>query len=81
MSFKISWDAERIITELRRAHAQAASPYNDGFSAWHCKKDLLEIKYALDYMVQNLPNFSDLEAKYHEEKAKQQTWKVLNERL
>lgn len=81
MSFRISWDAERIITELRQAYAQASSPYSDGFNAWGCKKDLLEVKYALDYMIEQLPNFSHLEAEYHEEKAKQTTWRTLNGRV
>lgn len=81
MSFKITWDADRIISELRACTAQASSSYNDGFSAWGCKQDLLRVKYALDEMLNRCPNFSDLEAKFHEEMAKQKTWRVLNDKM
>ena len=81
MSFRISWDSQKIIDDLQKAYSQAASPYNDGFSAWGCKKDLLEVKYALDGMIERLPNFGHLEKEYTEEKSKETTWKVLNGRV
>ena len=81
MSFKINWDADRIISELRSCTAQAASSYNDGFSAWGCKQDLLRVKYALDEMLEQCPYFSDLETKFHEEMAKQKTWRTLNDKM
>lgn len=80
MSFKITWDADKIISELHRCSAQANSAYNDGFSAWSCKKDLLLVKYALDEMLERCPTFSG-EKEFHEEMAKQKTWKTLNGRL
>ena len=73
----ITWDADKIISDLRTAAAQVNSPYNDGFSAWHCKQDLLKVKYALDAMLDQTPNFSHMEAKFHEQMAKEQTWKIL----
>lgn len=81
MGFKISWDADKIINDLARCYAQAASPFNDGFSAWNCKKDLLKVKYDLDEKVARLPNFGHLETEFHEEIAKSKTWKVLNDKM
>ena len=78
MTFKITWDADRIISELNRCAAQASSSYNDGFSAWGCKRDLLRVKYALDEMLERCPNFSDVEKHFHEDMAKQKTWDRLN---
>lgn len=81
MSFKITWDTDRIIRELSACTAQASSAYNDGFSAWGCKRDLLLVKYALDEMLKNCPTFSETEEKFHEEMAKQKTWKALNGKM
>jgi len=81
MGFRITWDADKIISDLHACSAQASSAYNDGFSAWHCKKDLLRVKYALDGMLERCPNFSYEEEKFHEEMAQQKTWKVLNDKM
>lgn len=77
MGFKITWDVPRILAELRQCAAQVSSPYNDGFSAWHCKQDLLQVKYALDQMLQDLPHFED-EDEWIEQQQKQQVWQILN---
>lgn len=79
MGFKISWDADKIVNELRRCYAQAASPYNDGFSAWHCKRDLLQVKYELDAMLKDLPKFGEAEADWMEQQQKRQMWKELQQ--
>ena len=81
MGFKITWDADKIISDLRACTAQASSSYNDGFSAWGCKKDLLRVKYALDEMLNRCPNFSHEEEKFHKEMAKEKTWKTLNDKM
>ena len=71
------WDADDILNQLRSCSAQVNSSYNDGFTAWACKKDLLRIKYALDEMLESSPNFSEVEASFHEDMAKQKTWKKI----
>ncbi len=81
MSFKITWDTDKIIGDLRACTAQASSHYNDGFSAWGCKRDLLLVKYALDEMLEKCPNFSHEEEKFHDEMSKKKIWKTLNGRV
>jgi len=81
MGFRITWDADKIISDLSACSSQASSVYNDGFSAWHCKKDLLRVKYALDEMLERCPSFSHEEETFHKEMAKQKTWKVLNDKM
>jgi hypothetical protein len=76
MSFRITWDSDQIIGDLHRCATQVASPYNDGFSAWGCKQDLLQVKYELDAMLQDLPAFAD-EADYIRELEKKTVWKTL----
>jgi hypothetical protein len=73
------WDVPQIISALRAAAAETASPYNDGFTAWHCKQDLLQVKYALEHMLKDLPTFAD-EPQYIQELEKQQVWHVLTKK-
>ena len=79
MGFRIRWDVPRIIAELRAAAAETASPYNDGFTSWGCKQDLLQVKYALDAMLKDLPKFVG-EDEYITELEKQQVWQTLNKK-
>ena len=81
MGFRITWNADKIISDLRACTAQAVSKYNDGYSAWDCKKDLLRVKYALDEMLERCPTFSTVEDSFHEDMSKQKTWKVLNDKM
>lgn len=76
MGFKISWDVPKIISDLRSCAAQVSSPYNDGFTGWSCKQDLLQVKYMLDDMIKDLPRFEG-EEEYIRELEKQQVWKTL----
>jgi hypothetical protein len=80
MGFVKRWDAEAIKSQLTRCAIEACSGYNDGYSQWNCKKDLLDIKYMLDDMLERIPTFSNLEDEYHEEREKERAWKVLNEK-
>lgn len=79
MGFKITWDSAQILRDLRQCAAQAASPYNDGFTAWGCKQDLLQVKYELEQMLQVLPTFAG-EEEYVRELEKKTVWKTLNRR-
>ncbi len=76
MSFIIKWDADQIVSDLRLAAGQVGSAYNDGFSAWMCKQDLLKVKYALDDMLSDLPTFAG-EKEYCEKLEQEKTWKIL----
>ena len=79
MSFRITWDRKLIENQLRAMSAQVNSHFNDGFIQWEIKKDLLEIKYLLDEILETSPTFSG-EPEYLEEQAKRKTWKTLNEK-
>ena len=73
----ITWDVDKIINDLRACSAQMNSPYNEGYSQWGCKKDLLTIKYELDRILNNATTFSYLEEEWLEEQSKKETWEVL----
>lgn len=76
MGFKVTWDVPKILADLRGCAAQVASPYNDGFSAWHCKQDLLQVKYELDRMLRDLPKFAD-EDEWIRQQEKRDVWRHL----
>ena len=80
MSFIKRWDADNIIRDLGACYAQVASGYNDGFTQWACKKDLIRVKYALEEMLENSPNFGG-EDEFIAEMEKQKTWKKLNAKV
>ena len=79
MSFIKRWDADKIISELRHCTAQAGSVYNDGFTAWGCKQDLLQVKYELERMLRDLPTFAG-EDEYCREQEKQDVWRTLKQK-
>ncbi len=79
MGFRITWDVPKTLADLRACAAQVANPYNDGFSQWHCKQDLLQVKYTLDAMLKDLPKFEG-EDHYISELEKQQVWLALSKK-
>lgn len=80
MSFIIRWDADDIIRQLQRCAHEMNSPYNDGFSSWTCKKDLLTVQYELNELLRKSPSFSHVEREFLEEQNKKHSWKILNEK-
>ena len=69
----------QIVRDLRAAAAQAGNARNDGFAAWGCKQDLLQVKYMLDDMLKDLPKFSG-EEEYITELEKKQVWNAINKK-
>ena len=54
-------ELEAAYAVVRRAIVEISSPYNDGFSAMYCKKDLWLLKCWLNEVYDDLPRFSDEE--------------------
>lgn len=79
---KIDWNANHVIAELGKMYRGATDPYVTGWNNWPCKQDLYRVKFALDEMLSNTPNFSGEQEWLEEqriEREKQQVWKKLNE--
>ena len=77
MGFRKPMDYNQVHHQIYMSGVEMRSKYNDGFTQWEIKKDLLEIKYLLDEIVETSPTFSG-EQEYFEEQAKRKTWKILN---
>ena len=77
MTYRMTWDVPQILNQLRACAGQVASPYNDGWNSWHCKQDLLQIKYELEQILENLPKFSG-EEEFCREQEKRVVWRRLS---
>ena len=75
MGFTKRWNTQDVVNQLRQCSAEVNSGYNDGFTAWACKQDLYRVKFALDEMLKQSPEFAG-EQEWVEQ---QQVWKALNE--
>lgn len=59
MGFKKSWDVTAVMANVRSCAAQVADPRNDGWTAWSCKQDLYRVKFLVDKLLCDLPEFAD----------------------
>lgn len=79
MSFIKRWDLADIQRQIGACSAQVNSVYNDGFTAWTCKQDLLVLKYQLDEIIRTAPKFHG-EEDFVRELDKEKSWRLLNEK-
>lgn len=73
------WDVGDLQRQVDACAAQMSSGYNDGFTQWHCKQDLLILKYQLDEILRTAPTFAG-EEEFIEQLDKTIVWKRLNEK-
>jgi len=72
MGFKINWNVADIEQQLRRISTEINSPYNDGFTAMTCKKELFRVKCLVNDLYDLCPTFSG-----EEEWEKERTMELL----
>lgn len=58
MGFKKTWDVSEMSHQIYRMSRECASPYNDGYTSFEIKKELYEIKFIIDQVLQSSPSFS-----------------------
>ena len=79
MGFKKSWDVIGITSQIHILHRECSSPYNDGFTAWGCKQDLLLIQQLVNEAVKNSPNFGETETNWLKEQEQKRIIKILKQ--
>ena len=79
MSFIKRWDVDDIQRQINACSAQVYNSYNDGFTQWYCKKDLLAIKYQLDEILRTAPKFADDEEEFVNQLEQKIVWKRLKQ--
>ena len=69
MGFQKKSDVETIKVIISKCAVEINSSYNDGYTQWGCKKDLYEIYFFLNSVLEKTPKFSHLEEEYLKSKA------------
>lgn len=77
MGFKKSWDVSNIALQIHSLARECASPYNDGFTAFECKKDLYQLKDIIDEALKKTPDFGDTEQQWLTEQEQKRIIKIL----
>ena len=77
MGFKKSWEVGDITSQVHSLAREISSPYNDGYTQWHCKQDLYQIKQLVDQALARSPNFGDLEQEWLHTQEKKHIIKIL----
>ena len=79
----ISWNVDKIVSDLEKCYWATTDPKMDGFTTWRCKQDLYRVQFALECMLKNCPDYS-LEEEWLEEqrleREKEQIWRTLNDK-
>ena len=77
MGFKKPIDTSSIVRDLRKAYTEINSPYHDGFTGWHVKHELYELKWLLDRILKESTTFGEIEERYLDEISKKEMWSEL----
>ncbi len=77
MGFKKSWEVGDITSQVHSLAREISSPYNDGYTQWHCKQDLYQIKQLVDQALARSPDFGDLEQEWLHTQEKKHIIKIL----
>lgn len=77
MGFKKSWDISDIATQIHSLARECSSHYNDGFTAFECKKDLYQLKEILDNALAEAPDFGEIETAWLTEQEQKRIIKIL----
>lgn len=53
---------EDAVSQIRLCAAEASSPFNDGWTSMSCKKNLVELKWLIEDLLETCPTFIGEEA-------------------
>jgi hypothetical protein len=77
MGLKKNWEVGDITSQVHSLAREISSPYNDGYTQWHCKQDLYQIKQLVDQALARSPDFGDLEQEWLQTQEKKHIIKIL----
>jgi len=76
MGFRKPIEKSSVMMQMTSAYSYIKSPHSDGFSAWYTKQELYEIKFVLDEILKQCPEFTG-EQEWLEEQHKKRVWSEL----
>jgi hypothetical protein len=78
MGFRKPMDYNSVHHQIYLAGVELNSPRNDGYVQWEIKKDLYKLKWLIDEILKDSPDFAG-EQEFLQEHSKKQMWRALNE--
>ena len=78
MGFRKPMDYNSVQHQIYMSGVELNSSRNDGFVAFEIKKDLYKLKFLLDEILDQSPEFMG-ETEFLQEQNKKKMWKALNE--
>ena len=64
-----NWNVKEVENQLQRMYYACTDPRMDGFVTWGCKQDLYRVKFLVDELLKNCPNFVGEEEWLREQEA------------
>lgn len=77
MGFNKNWNIAGIVNQIHDLSRECSSPYNDGFIAFDCKKDLYQLKSIIDRSLEEAPYFGEIEQEWLTEQEQKRIIKIL----
>ena len=69
-------DMDDIMSKIRKMNIEMTSPYNDGYLSWGIKQDLYILKFFLDKIIADAPDFVG-EEEWLKEKEQEKVLEIL----
>jgi len=76
MAGPIRMHTDDIMGHIRKMNIEMTSPYNDGYMSWGIKQDLYIVKFFLDKVLADAPEFKD-EAEWLKEQEQRLMMEIL----
>ena len=64
-----NWNVKEVENQLQRMYYACTDSHMDGFVTWGCKQDLYRVKFLVDELLKNCPNFVGEEEWLREQEA------------
>ena len=77
MGFRKPMDYNSVHHQIYLAGVELYSPYNDGYVTFEIKKDLYKIKWLLDEIIADAPEYSG-EEEFLKENEQKKMWRTLS---
>ena len=77
MGFRKPLDYNSVHHQIYMAGVELNSPYNDGYTQWGIKQDLHRLKWLLDEIMADSPEFVG-EDEFLKEHAQKKMWRTLS---
>lgn len=78
MGFRKPMDYNQVHHQIYMAGVELNSAHNDGYTQWEIKKDLYQLKWLLDQIMQTSPTFVD-EEEFLKQQDKKKVWHLLKD--